>query len=269
MPRAAAQVILPIAITATSLTILLVPKPILTQLHSPLLRLPGEIRNKIYEYALGNSTPLRVTGYSHKVPLRTYVKLSHQFNELKHTCRQLRLETAWMGVSPADTSFHSFYNTVNQTFGHGTRQLMCYKHDRPTDRFLSAIPFNDFVFFCQRDPQLEVAIFTQALRKELGCRGLLVIGAALQRVLRLKKLPFQVDAGIASDIRKMTRHMHKKINMGQWSARAGGGLISRNIRVYPIEEYDETEMLRDSYLRKKKGFEDWVAQIRVWYKNGI
>ena len=99
---------------------------------------------------------------------------------------------------------------------------------------------------------------------------MLVIGAALQRVLRLKKLPFQVDAGIASDIRKMTRHMHKKINMGQWSARAGGGLVSRNIRVYRMEEYDRTEIeMRDSYLRKKKGFEDWVAQIREWYKNGI
>ena len=268
MPRAAAQVISAIATTATTLTLLLVPKPILPQFHSPLLRLPGEIRNKIYEYALKDSKPLRVIGNLHKAPYKVHATRLHQFNTLKHTCRQLRTETACMGVSPADASFHSSYNTFSQTLVPGTRQLECYKHDRPTDRFLSDIPFDDFVFFCQRNPQLEVAIFTQALRKDLGCRGLLVAGAALQRVLRRKKLPFQVDAGIASDIRKMAKHMHKNTNMRLWRFRSGGRLLSGNIKVYPMEEYDEAEV-RYSYLQKKKGFEDWVAQIREWYKNGI
>jgi hypothetical protein len=35
-----------------------------------------------------------------------------------------------------------------------------------------------------------------------------------------------------------------------------------------MEEYDEAE-IRYSYLRNRKGFEDWVAQVREWYKNGI
>jgi len=262
------QVISLIAITTTSLTLLPAPAPILPQLQSPLLRLPGEIRNKIYEYALEDSKPLRVISYLRKVPIQTHARLLHQFNELKHTCRQLRIETAWMGVSPADTSFDAPHKTLTQTFGPGTRQLMYYKHDRQVDRFLSDIPFDHFVFFRQRNPQLEVAIFTQTLRKDLGCRGLLVVGAALQRVLRRKKLPFQVDAGIASEIKKMARHMHKNTNMREWRTYAGGRLLSKNIRVYPMEEYDEAEV-RYSYLRKKKGFEDWVAQIREWYKNGI
>ncbi|KAI4645617.1 uncharacterized protein J4E79_010795 [Alternaria viburni] len=34
-----------------------VPAPFLPQLQSPLLRLPGELRNKIYEYALEDSKP--------------------------------------------------------------------------------------------------------------------------------------------------------------------------------------------------------------------
>ena len=175
-----------------------------------------------------------------------------------------------MGVSPADASFDDSSHdtlTLTLTSGSATRQLMYYKHDRQADRFLSDIPFDHFVFFCQRNPQLEVAIFTQALRKELGCRGLLVVGAALQRVLRRKKLPFQVDAGLASKIKKVARHMHKNTNMTDWTC-AGGRLLSKNIKVYPMDEYDEAEV-RYSYLRKKKGFEDWVAQIREWYRDGI
>jgi hypothetical protein len=79
---------------------LLVSTPILSQLQSPLLRLPGEIRNKIYEHVLGESIPLHVVGfhYSHwGAPYKTHARRLHQINELERTCRKLRAETGNMG----------------------------------------------------------------------------------------------------------------------------------------------------------------------------
>ena len=139
------------------------------------------------------------------------------------------------------------------------------KYDRSLVFFLSIGPIPKYIGLCEQDPQLEVDIFTEALRKDLGCRGLLVRGAALQLILRGEELPFRVDAGIARDIRSMVAKLNPDAG---WSFHAEPKLLPKNIKIYPMEEYDEDEV-RYSYLRNKKGFENWVAQIREWYKNGI
>jgi hypothetical protein len=41
-----------------------------------------------------------------------------------------------------------------------------------------------------------------------------------------------------------------------------------NFRLFPIDAYDEDE-LRSSYLANKKGFGQWLAQIKTWYEVGI
>jgi len=254
------------------LILLPVPAAILPQLQSPLLRLPGEIRNKIYEYALEDSKPLEVIGNLYcyaPPPFKAHATRLHQFNELQHTCRQLRTETGYMGFSRTKTSFYSESLTRWQVpQDPGTRRVMCYeneKHDHHLHYLISLGPIRHYTGLCEEDPQVEVHMFTQVLRKDLGCRGLLVRGAALQLILRGKKLPFRVDAGIASDIESMAVILNP---YGRWSFHAEPKLLPKNIRIYPMEEYDEAEV-RYSYLRNKKGFEDWVAQIREWYKNGI
>ncbi|KAI4613930.1 hypothetical protein J4E80_006618 [Alternaria sp. BMP 0032] len=50
--------------------------------------------------------------------------------------------------------------------------------------------------------------------------------------------------------------------------RLPGEIRNKIYEVYPIDEYDEDEV-RYSYLGKKKGFENWIAQIREWYRDGI
>jgi hypothetical protein len=178
---------------------LLVSTPILSQLQSPLLRLPGEIRNKIYEHVLGESIPLHVVGfhYSHwGAPYKTHARRLHQINELERTCRKLRAETGNMGSTWNHISLYSGYVDSAIIPNSGPRRVMHYSVEQGQNHnFLRSILHTRYALICKADPLLEVAIFTRALRKDVGCQGLLVLGAALQLMMRGNKLPFQVDAG--------------------------------------------------------------------------
>ncbi len=72
------------------------------QAASPLLRLPGEIRNRIYEYALTSPKKLYFSATDEALKLRPAMSLwsgvSPEFNQLKYTCYQLYKETAGVEV---------------------------------------------------------------------------------------------------------------------------------------------------------------------------
>ena len=115
------------------------------QSKSPLLRLPGEIRNLIYEYALGGNTinigfeTYRTTYKSNKprevVPIFKYhctvfnkptnpfkmgypsqVKISSNFTTLHNICRQLYLETDILPYQLNIMSFSSYNVMFNLLF---------------------------------------------------------------------------------------------------------------------------------------------------------
>jgi hypothetical protein len=80
---------------------------IVPQKQSPLLRLPGELRNKIYEYALtdyNESEPVMLPGDVNEPTSAFHLHRRetegdwHEVNQLKHVCRQLYLETRSFGL---------------------------------------------------------------------------------------------------------------------------------------------------------------------------
>jgi hypothetical protein len=64
---------------------------------SPLLRLPGELRNKIYEYALSSQTPLLLNSDTGGLPAQLLSDIdgfTQEFNQIKYVSKQLYAETA-------------------------------------------------------------------------------------------------------------------------------------------------------------------------------
>jgi hypothetical protein len=97
-----------------------------------------------------------------------------------------------------------------------------------------------------------------------GTLTLLARGAAYQMYLRWQGLPFQMDHAFSKEVLEITQAMKdSRFDLGEEKLQAPD-----NLHVYPILEFDE-EQLRYLYLRKKKGFDDWIAQFREWSKHGI
>lgn len=75
--------------------------PIEPQLQSALLRLPGELRNHIYQFVFRDDENLCVVDYdpgeAHKEHVRAKMRRLLGLDCLRHVCRQLRLETAGKG----------------------------------------------------------------------------------------------------------------------------------------------------------------------------
>jgi len=81
------------------------------QLQSPLLQLPGELRNRIYELALSSEVPLvfHSGGYRKRsifsVDAPTSPNEPVEFNQIKFTCRQLYIETACLESKSSQLTF--------------------------------------------------------------------------------------------------------------------------------------------------------------------
>ncbi|KAG9185976.1 hypothetical protein G6011_02532 [Alternaria panax] len=251
--------------------------PILPQVQSPLLRLPGEIRNKIYEYALDQTRPLHVVGRKEdefiKLPTPVQIRRFHHLNELVRTCRQLRLETKGMGSTWAHVSWS--HNVVPVPSKHvrilvqlktNPGRIPFYRRGNGPECYsIDDGIFDDHVRLCETHPHLKVAVLSNSLRNTQGCRGILVIGAAIQLILRGKKVGFEVDAKFTSDVDRVVRAMAGPEGFGTFEQ---GFRYPKNLSYFPQDIYNENE-LRSTQPRKKKGFEEWVAQIREWYEHGI
>jgi hypothetical protein len=81
---------------------------------SPLLHLPGEIRNRIYGYALTSSAELHYRGGDSSLSGLIYKEIfadglvaTQSFNQLKNTCRQLRAETTDLELQHNDISIEA------------------------------------------------------------------------------------------------------------------------------------------------------------------
>lgn len=89
-------------------------RPIFPQQQSPFLRLPGELRNKIYTYAFAKSDPwepeilypIPKDSNNSTTMLIRYTRWKnnkwYEINQLKYVCCQLYLETRYFGIKEKD-----------------------------------------------------------------------------------------------------------------------------------------------------------------------
>jgi hypothetical protein len=162
----------------------------INQANSPFLRLSGEIRNRIYDYALGGNTinigyQTYHSSYKKVVPVFKYhctvfstrvnpykdrqnprVKISHGFTLLNSICRQLYLETAALPYKLNTIAFDSHNTMVNfilieqrlsRQQRHALTQLFL-PNDVPGANMLTFLPNLTKVFLG----------FTQTLQKQQG-----------------------------------------------------------------------------------------------------
>jgi hypothetical protein len=271
--------------------------------------LPGEIRNAIYQYALEKTRPLHIVGLSEdELPTAAQIMRFHAVKGLVHTCRQLRFETrgsnwthvSWScevicspileyrfdpvfirldpvlvcpnhlqipslcgGPNPQSTSEHA--RILVRLSSNPRRMFVDCCKNQPDYYFIDSDMFDEHVKLCEAHPHLEVIVLSNSLRITQGCRGLLVAGAAIQLILRGKRVNFDVDATFASDVDKVARAMTTRHGFGSFEQ---GFRYPDKLKYFPQDFYNEAE-LRYSQTEKKRGFEDWLAQIREWYEHGI
>ncbi|RYN62742.1 hypothetical protein AA0118_g4995 [Alternaria tenuissima] len=139
------------------------------------------------------------------------------------------------------------------------------RKDEPDYYSIDSDMFDEHVRLCEAHPHLEVIVLSNSLRITQGCRGLLVTGAAIQLILRGKRVSFDVDATFTSDVDKVARAMTTRHGFGSFEQ---GFRYPDNLKYFPQDFYNEAE-LRYSQTEKKRGFENWLAQIREWYEHGI
>jgi hypothetical protein len=96
------------------------------QPQSPLLRLPGELHNRIYDFALSADEPLffkQGTRYTRSVFIEVTDKEDdaqnsrnglEEFNQLKFVCRQLYAETACLELKASSVSFQGEFGGLDR-----------------------------------------------------------------------------------------------------------------------------------------------------------
>jgi hypothetical protein len=155
----------------------------------------------------------------------------------------LQIQPLCGGPNPQSTSEHA--RILVRLSSNPRRMVVDRCKNQPDYYFIDSDMFDEHVRLCEAHPHLEVIVLSNSLRITQGCRGLLVAGAAIQLILRGKRVNFNVDATFISDVDKVARAMTTRHDF-----------------------YNEAE-LRHSQTEKKRGFEKWLAQIREWYEHGI
>lgn len=237
------------------------------QFQSSLLRLPGELRNKIYEYTCFNPDTVCVIGFganhheSDSVLPRRYSRVPGN-NILREVCRQLRCETLELGWTLDPIAWDA-----NASLPESQEHCMTivYLESRISMQQAAVYPhgLQQGITYCKDNPKLRFILLPVEFRMRRGCRELLAYGAAFQRLLRNTKLPFYVDSSFEFEVSRLVRVLRAKVADGIFTE-----LAPDNFRVFPIGNFDE-DALRHLYMRNRKGFENWVVQIREWYYHGI
>ncbi|KAF2115344.1 hypothetical protein BDV96DRAFT_575321 [Lophiotrema nucula] len=97
--------------------------PFTEQSLSPLLRLPGELRNRIYEYTTFEPHGLFYgTSAIGKPTLFSNFERTHECNQLKYACRQLYAETKGLGLGCGMITFA--FNTSSTLVGSSARSVV-------------------------------------------------------------------------------------------------------------------------------------------------
>jgi hypothetical protein len=177
------------------------------QHQSPLLRLPGELRNRIYEYTYSGPDDLCIVNtnrydYNHTdAQAKVYGLL--QLNSVGDACRQLCSRTAGMRrrikrANSCDTPLH-------QITSYNVAKIVWF--DRSIS--LHARDINNSIQYCIRYPQTEIFFLTERLSLKGGILALLTQGAAYQMYLRGQAIPFHLDEAFYKDVLEITQAMRK------------------------------------------------------------
>jgi hypothetical protein len=189
--------------------------------------------------------------------------LKHRLDSVFVCPNHLQIQPLCGGPSPKSTSEHA--RILVRLSSNPPRMAVSRRKDEPDYYSIDSDMFDEHVRLCEAHPHLEVIVLSNSLRITQGCRGLLVAGAAIQLILRGKRVSFDVDATFTSDIDNVARAMTTRGGFGSFEQ---GFRYPDNLKYFPQDSYNEAE-LRYSQTEKKRGFENWLAQIREWYAYGI
>ncbi|KAF2244795.1 hypothetical protein BU26DRAFT_579477 [Trematosphaeria pertusa] len=246
---------------------ILLPGPIEPQAQCPLLSLPGELRNMIYQHTSEVAGDVYCVKGCHGPSIddsHPHIQRMLGSNQLKYVCRQLYHETSAIGLHKKDVSFKVGHVLTAATWLDTNITKLIVEGYKGTDIHVAPL-----VRACRSNPKLEVFVLSPSLVITAGCSHLIPLGAAMQMVLRNRALPFSTDHETSVKIEKLVKEiLEDPMHLAYSVPSAVERPVPSNFKIFPWDAYDE-ETLRYSYLLKRKGFEDWIAQIREWYSHGI
>jgi hypothetical protein len=251
------------------------------QHQSPLLRLPGELRNRIYEYTYSKESEDLCIVNNHRYDyIPRYADAQEkvhgllQLNSVGHACRQLRSETA--GVRRRINRVNSYDTPLDQIKNYGVARIVWFdrNHELHTRDIMNCLRY------CMQYSQTEIFFLTERPSLKHGIFALLAQGAAYQMYLRGQALPVHLDEDISQKVLEMTQAMRRS----SFDFDREGAQAPSNFHLYPIFEIAEAELkyslsqvtwrqLRsgapDISWSMWNGFNDWVPLILRWSEHGI
>ena len=254
----------------------------------PLLELPRELRDMIYEYALAevgglvkdSSFAVEPTGVAGHFYAAGDGTDKRDANQLKFVSRQLHSETAGLGLRYNDLTF---YHNLDQ-FGidifedfviHECSSIHLkriknvlvvvrpFEYDHLTVGRPFGVPLSDnFTAYCQANPSTTITLRLELFDGSTGFHEWLEIGSIMQYAMR-RTVP---DISPLVDMPKLLGWCKR------WIKQDFGDpfTIPPNIRIFPAEFVEATFLqsaLDSGFLKQQVG--EWVEQCKRWCDEGF
>ncbi|KAF2478366.1 uncharacterized protein BDR25DRAFT_365582 [Lindgomyces ingoldianus] len=250
----------------------------------PLLRLPPELRNLIYQFALSEPGSLR---YHHDKHLVTRAKLyasqnaADEFNQLKFVSRQMYMETAGLELR---------YNDLHFPFDqerslHGVHMFLSFRdicspihqswirsvtiEDGPLKQFTAYLYMHFIHTFAKYNPKAMVRIIFRWFRLNSDNENFICHGIFLKMLAR------------NADITYLVPRIRVYLQMDMDGV-LGQALIPAfrkspaNVKFFPHGSFDEHDFRHSKdagevviHPQVEGGIDTWVSHARDWFENGI
>ncbi|RMZ69626.1 hypothetical protein GMOD_00006459 [Pyrenophora seminiperda CCB06] len=150
----------------------ILPVEIKLQLQSPLLRLPSELRNMVFEFVFVDNGNLHMLSNDPARDTRRLRRLL-KLNSLRNVCQQLRLETA--GMDRNTFTMHDF-GVIRRlsVFGDNAKVVVSCT---TWSVFITA-SFHNLIRLCREDPKAEVHVLANMPRFLEGVKDMYLQGCA-------------------------------------------------------------------------------------------
>ncbi|KAF2878056.1 hypothetical protein BDV95DRAFT_589037 [Massariosphaeria phaeospora] len=240
--------------------------------QSPLLRLPGELRNQIYELALSDDEVLVQEEASGLFRLLRNMSPRKELNQLKYTCRQLRHETRGLvpalntlrfpdsGIEEQSVVAGRFLTACPQSTQTSIQKIVIEEHTtslraRPL-YWKGVAPLCEF---CREHPNMTIELSIDCAGSSPEMVRFIAMGNIISAALRKKPMDLQmvlVTAPLMGSLKSV------------WAGYAEDAEpVAENLRVIPRGTFT-AHATQFRPPRTPQG-RLWLAQIEKWHKEGI
>lgn len=265
--------------------------------QSPLLQLPGELRNLIYECTLAMADGAFCKRRCGSGPFRLYESSTcdpidrNEINQMKYSCHQLYRETSGLGLEMNTIIFDSastfltfpqplasrdccsFMRECAETQQRKIKKITLWEVRPDDERFPHEDPGFDLnsvsllIQYCKYRPDIEIAL--RIGRLDVTASPFQFVIDAFMTHITLRKDDTKFSFSIPANA------LNKVIGGAMFMAEFWEGYgtsteaAPANFKVFPWHGYSETlnQALSITHLR---GFEDgWKDQVKFWYERGI